>query len=147
MNYTLIIARSINVFWLGIIFFVMYMAFWPVNVMDFHNSEILTPIVEQGGTLRYRLTYSKHRNVYGDIYRNLIGVDNELQFIIIGARTGNLPVGKNQTAESWVIIPVTTVPGKYRLRASGRWEVNPLRYDHDEWTSGIFEVVKRGSKP
>lgn len=121
----------------------MYMLLWPINVLQVHKVELITPQVHPGGRLEYRMTYSKYMKITGDVTKQLVGVEgNKAVWAMLDRAGGNLPCGDNMVVTTGSIMPLTTTPGKYILRTTVRYQVNPLRYFHEDYDTPPFMVVR-----
>ena len=136
---------------MGLILFClgMYWLFWPVDVMDIRSVELQTTdnkpslIFKRGDTVNLALVYDKYLPLTGDLSRTMVKQDEPhkgLIVTIIASRPGNLPVGLNQEAVSFFVIPVTAPIGKYIMHTNARYRVNPLRDFYEDWDSPEYEV-------
>lgn len=120
-----------------------YWLFWPVDVLTINKVELITDKVKPGGQLVYKLEYSKHYRVSGEITKQLIGTNGtKASWAMLDKTGGVLPCGDNLTIVTGAFIPMITTPGTYILRTSVRYQINPLRYFHEDFDTPPFEVVK-----
>ncbi len=129
---------------LGMIFLVVSLLYWnfhPYKVLTIHNSPWpilnLDGKVKRGEALQMHIVMTKHLNITSKITRQLMDGSN----IPIFSGPSNLPAGEYDFTIS-VHIPSWVPPGKYRLRTTYEYDVNPIRLISYPQMTQPFEVVE-----
>jgi len=122
MSYAAFVVIVVS-FWV-----VAYWYFVPVNVLEIGDIVLKTPRVVAGECLEYSIELEKFEPVAGQLIKQLVRLDavDSKEIYNLSDITGNLAVGKHKIQVN-LHIPNHTTPGVYRLRATVRYQVNPLR--------------------
>lgn len=103
---------------------------FPVSIIDDHVSQKVVVL---------KVDFCKYQNVEGDLRVSFLN-DNHEEFLPItrersekGCRVSDLPI----------LVPETIKPGKYRIKFTVRYDVNPLKRDiPNEFVSQEFTINK-----
>jgi hypothetical protein len=114
---------------------------WPLNPVEFHGTKILTPIVKQGGALKYRLYFTKNNDIIPTVQRFLYNTKTREREAV------SLSFGEAKEGEVdkpiRLIVPKSAEPGKYRILVLVTYEYfGGLRKVQARYWSEPFEVVE-----
>ena len=108
----------------------------PIKIMNKDR------VVQQGGTLIYRLAYDKKINIQSTVKRQLVNTYTITYTNVPGvARPGK------GVAHTSLPVPKYASPGLYVLRWSSTYQVNPLRSITVSLDSEQFQVIKHVDAP
>jgi len=101
-----------------------FWCFYPYQPIVFTKPAfpLVSGVVRAGGTLQYISEYTKNTNTPAHVSRNFI---NDLVFVT-SPTTSNRPVGDNTFLIS-IKVPQELPAGKYYLRNTYTYQVNPIR--------------------
>ena len=120
--------------------FVMHQMYWPVDVMEVTQIEVLTPTVTAGERVKIRFHVEKHRMVPMAIQRTL---HNETTTYT--EEHASQPIGKStKTVE--LLIPKDKHEGKYYITSTVIARVNHFRTWQNTWTTPFFWVIAAESQ-
>ena len=126
---------------LGVYLQVTYWYLWPYKVIEVADIPVsyTNPHgqVEAGGVVNLKIRGEKFWHGGAQISRQLV---NDC-VVNIYSGFSDLPPGEFNHLVP-VEIPAWVPPGKYRLRTTYRYEVNPIRSITYAYDSQVFEVVK-----
>lgn len=94
--------------------------------------------VMQGGFVAYKFNYTKHSELQATVHRQF--VDG-----LVFASSSDASIGPGQssgTVQAEIPIPYTLPPGRYKLRITATYQVNPLRTIEVVNETQHFIVVK-----
>jgi hypothetical protein len=108
----------------------------PVKVSEVISTEILTPVVEAGGTLQYEIDYCKYKSIEGVNYRSIV----DGYVVNFAAQTSSSPKGcASKVVE--MTVPAFLNTGHYRIYVDTVYQVNPLRKETVSYTTDTFLVL------
>jgi hypothetical protein len=110
---------------------------YPYQTSEVLKTEVLTPVVEQGGILLIANTYTKWTNKEAEVFRTFEG---NLMYGIPTVIT-NLPPGTHRVIRE-ILIPDALPPGLYRVHTRLCYHMNPLRTVNEEYETPVFKVIK-----
>jgi hypothetical protein len=116
--------------------YLIYLSFYPFQIVKLHRFTIVTPVVKRGELLTYELDFIKQRAFRADIrYYFVDGIIVQLEPSGI-----KRPVGEQEISQSRVV-PTTIVPGVYKLRIELDYKITAWRTVSYVWESDTFKVL------
>lgn len=121
LTFIRVIVTSVFIVYAGV---VTYWLLYPYNVIDVHSIVIQNQDkqVQQGGTLVYRIDYTKHVDMIGVVSRKLVN-----DYTIIYSDIPNMSDIGPDAVNIPLPVPEYASIGKYRLQWKVRYQVNPMR--------------------
>lgn len=122
---------------------IFYWCFYPYPTTVILNAPV--PIVNEGGkvvageALRLHMKWVKFTPVGADVTRLLLA-NSKKELVVIYSGSSAVPTGEHDRIIS-VPIPAWVLPGKYKVKTTYTYKVNPLREIDVSWESQSFEVV------
>uniref|UniRef100_A0A6M3JP92 Uncharacterized protein n=1 Tax=viral metagenome TaxID=1070528 RepID=A0A6M3JP92_9ZZZZ len=112
---------------------------WPFKILDVKEPiKVVSEYVYPGDRLFYEIDFEKHVDTAGILNRKLVD-----GFVIdLGDVSVPSKARKNIVTAS-VKIPAFTPPGRYRLRWSVTYKINPLRTIVRSFESEYFHVIEQ----
>ena len=113
---------------LGTLITFMYWKVYPYTIDDFITFnvpplQLVTKEVRRGEALRWNVDVTHHtKGIKVDVVRQI-----EDGYIINFPTVAYVTTGERQVFVNSIVIPDYAIPGKYRLRATSIWHVNPIR--------------------
>lgn len=106
--------------------YVGYLAFWSFPTADFKN--VPFPVlngqpVKPGDVLSYQVDYCRYTSASADVIRTLVGPS----IITIVQDTSITDTGCRKIIVTNTVVPSYAPPGKYHLKITVCYRVNPLR--------------------
>lgn len=117
---------------------VTYWSIYPYKIIEFRegNGTILNTSVKAGEIIKMRQTQCKYKSLYADINRQFV---DTLVFQVNPVMT-NRPVGCFDVIEL-VQVPISLPTGKYRIRTTISYHVNPIRHQTYQVLTNEFTVI------
>lgn len=119
--------------------YIAYILFWPQNIMWQKEPLALAPkTVKAGEYVTITFDYCKYREAVGNVSIYLV----DSQIFSLRTVTSALPVGCRNDLKYPIQIPATVQPGKYYIRETLDFHLNPFRHITYSYNSEEFEVIK-----
>lgn len=110
-------ARATFYFLVAFVFFGIVIWIWPYNPVDYKYIQFVTPTVQAGHVLIYKLYMDKHTNLTPLISRKLVSIDHQEDDIAIQAMTMGTAYLGQPFKRVFIGIPAWVSPGRYYIRA------------------------------
>ena len=118
--------------------YVMYLTFYPIEIVKLHSLKVLTTEVKRGEPFTYQMDFDKYIDYRAKIkYFFVDGVILRLEESGIHREEG-----LNQVAISSRTTPLAINPGEYRFRIELEYKILPWRTIEYVWESNKFTVVE-----
>lgn len=119
-----------------LLFYLIYLTFYPFQIVKLHRFNIVTPVVKRGELLTYELDFKKIKPFKADIqYYFVDGIIVKLEPAGIVKATGEHEVIQSR------VVPTTVVPGIYKFRIELEYKITAWRTISYVWESGPFEIL------
>lgn len=114
--------------------------FWPYKTITFKNGEqkVLNKTLRGGSYLSYEVDYCKYTKIVPIVTKTFI---DGILYVLPPNIAIEKPVGCAKIV-SQVYIPKALPPGKYILKSSYRYQVNPVRFIDVVTETEKFEVLE-----
>lgn len=121
----------------GLLILIGYWLNYPYKPIEFKSMKILTPIVKQGGILKYDVDYCKYMALSAEVTRTF----NNGIIYATPTTISNNPTGCH-VVTIFVIIPPELPATKYTITMRYEYQVNPLRKVEYKVTSDVFQIIQ-----
>jgi len=121
----------------GLILLIGYWLIYPYKPIQFNKLELITPVVKQGGILKYEVDYCKYMNISAEVTRTY----NNGIIYTTPTTTSNNPTGCHDIT-IFVIIPPELPSAYYTITMRYKYQVNPIRIVEYTVNSDKFEVIE-----
>jgi hypothetical protein len=103
---------------------------------EVHSFKVLTDHVYPGDVIRYKIEYSKYREVAGLAIKEAVAIDNSGdEYVLMGDST-NVEMGYHRTSTRLLRTPDEILPNVYKIRAT--WEWPPVNDKSDPVTLKVY---------
>ena len=138
----LVPSHVIIIISLGLSFLlVLVFLFWwiyPYNLVTAKQPfEILTPVVQQGDVLLYKMDYCKKTDLVPTVNRQF--VDGLIYTLPVGS---SVLVKGCRVITNSIEVPKNLPPGIYYIQSTAQYQVNPIRTILYDYKTAKFEVTK-----
>lgn len=135
---TILNSMMISVFGsiLILILYIFYLLFWPFNPLTLKSVTVVTPVVNQGNALIYKINACKTTYDTPMVYRKIV---SSALSEAIAETPGVIAKGCSDT-KVVIVLPIGTPKGKYVLYTEVIYHVNPFRNIYYYWHTTPFEV-------
>ncbi len=106
---------------------VIWMEFAPIRTLEprVQPYRVITTTVVPGEAVTYEVDACKYTTAPAQVYRQLVSDDGDI--ISLPSVTSNFPQGCAKNRSSTTSIPVSTLPGRYRLQLTLVYQVYGFR--------------------
>ena len=123
-----------------LIAYLFYALFWPVEVIEpqVQPYKVLTPVVRQGGELKYQVDICKYHDLPATIIRSFV-IEGVSYYLPEGS--SNVKVGCNKT-DVLLDVPTVIPLGRGYLDIVTHYQINSYRTKSYHLKTDEFEVIK-----
>lgn len=117
--------------------YLLFRPYYPIKIVNVGTPTLVT--AGESKSAQYSLSYCKRTTAVSEVYRQLIGADNNINSFAFPAIEGTSSFGC-KTSKVTVPIPAGVPNGKYQLHVDLSYPVNPIRHVHVYYNTPTFAI-------